>query len=89
MTMVIAIPGEENCHNDDGGDDDDDDDDDDGYDDDDDDDDDDGYDDDDDDDDDNDDDRSVHQRQRPKFPGLREEGVSPIHWSSKKTTYHQ
>ena len=75
MTMVIAIPGEENCHNDDGGDDDDDDDDDDGYD--------------DDDDDDDDDDRSVHQRQRPKFPGLREEGVSPIHWSSKKTTYHQ
>ena len=30
----------------------------------------------------------MHQRQRPKFPGLRDEGVSPIHWSSKKTTWY-
>ena len=30
---------------------------------------------------------SVHQRQRPKFPGLLDEGVSPIHWSSKNTTW--
>ena len=36
---------------------------------------------------DGDDNLSVHQRQRPKFPGLLDEGVSPIHWSSKNTTW--